>query len=142
MLRFCLSNPAIATVDAGVRVPAEFDTDLEAALTERLTAAERDALKKEADKISGLMKNVCRECLHCLEKFSCPHGIDFPRILSLHSRYQFMSRQGKDTSSLVFQYREIAPNGGDCVACGACLPWCEYRLSIPELLKEAHQILS
>ena len=142
MLRFCLSNPSIATVDAGVRVPAEFDTDLEAALTERLTAAEREALKKEADKISGLMKNVCRECLHCLEKFSCPHGIDFPRILSLHSRYKFMSRQGKDTSGLAFQYRKIAPNGGDCVACGACLPWCEYRLNIPELLKEAHQILS
>ncbi|NLO35435.1 MAG: hypothetical protein GX112_03660 [Clostridiaceae bacterium] len=142
MLRFCLSNPAIATVDAGVRVPAEFDLDRQAAQAEPLPAAEREALKAEADKIAGLMKNVCRECMHCQEKFSCPHQIDFPRILSLYARYRFMTRQGKDTADLARQYRLLVPNGDDCVACGECMPWCEYRLDIPMLLKEAHQVLS
>lgn len=141
MLRFSLANPYITTVDAGVRYPAEFDVDLQTATGKMLTADERTALKAEADKIAGQMKNVCRECMHCLEKFSCPNAVDFPRILSLYSRHTFLSRQGKDTAELIAQYNMLEQNGDDCVECGECMPWCEYRLNIPVLLKEAHKIM-
>jgi hypothetical protein len=141
MLRFALSNPYITTVDAGVRYPAEFDVDIQTALGEPLPASERSALKTEADKIAGQMKNVCRECMHCLEKFSCPNAVDFPRILSLYSRHTFLSRQGKDTAELIAQYNALEQNGDDCVECGECMPWCEYRLNIPVLLKEAHKLM-
>lgn len=142
MLRFSLSNPNISTVDAGVRYPAEFDVDYQTALGGMLSASERTAQKAEADKIAGQMKNVCRECMHCLEKFNCPNTVDFPRILSLYSRHTFMSRQGKETADLIAQYNALERNGDDCVECGECMPWCEYRLNIPVLLKEAHQVMN
>lgn len=141
MLRFCLTNPFITTIDAGTRYPAEFAADMQVAGGERYTGQQLAELKKEADKVAAQMKNVCRECMHCQEKFTCPHQIDFPRILSLYSRYTFLSRQDKDTSSLSAEYRKLEKSGADCVECEECMPWCEYRLNIPELLKIADQVL-
>ncbi len=141
MLRFCLSNPHITTVDAGVRSTVEFAEDLAAALGEKATPDERATLKNEADKIAGQMKHVCRECMHCLEKFNCPHKVNFPKILALYSCYRFTKQQKQDTAELIDQYNALALNGSDCVACGACMPWCEYRLDIPVLLKEAHKVM-
>lgn len=141
MLRFCLSNPYITSVDAGTRYPAEFDLDMQVACGETFSDQELVEIKTEADKVSAHMKDVCRECMHCMEKFECPNQVDFPKILSLQTRYTFMARQGKDTSALVEEYAKLDKKGEDCTECEACLPWCEYRLSIPELLKQAHTLL-
>ena len=72
-----------------------------------MTQEERAALKVEADKISGLFRNICRECMHCLEKFECPQGIDFPSILGNHSRYQIAKKLGKDAAPYVENYRKM-----------------------------------
>lgn len=141
MLRFCLTNPYITTVDAGTRYLEEFSSDMQVAAGERYSEKQLAELRTEADKVASHMKTVCRECMHCMEKFSCPQQIDFPRILSLHSRYSFLSWQGKDTSELSAAYRQLEKNGADCTECEACLPWCEYRLNVPELLKKADQVL-
>ena len=141
MLRFCLANPYIASVDAGTRYPEEFALDMQAACGDNCTEEELVQLRTEADKVASQMKNVCRECMHCMEKFSCPHQVDFPKILSLHTHFTFLARQGKDTSELVTEYKQLEINGEDCMECNECLPWCEYRLNIPEILKQAHHIL-
>ena len=38
-------------------------------------------------------------------------------------------------------YRGFEVNGSDCTECGACLPECPYNLPIPDMLKEAHELL-
>ncbi|HEY5467373.1 MAG TPA: aldo/keto reductase [Clostridia bacterium] len=141
MLRFALANPHTTSIDAGARYPAEFEADMQVACGPMISGQELGLLKAEADKVAVHMKNVCRECMHCLEKFACPNQVDFPRILSLHTRYTFLARQNKDTSELVRKYALLEKNGEDCMECGECLPWCEYRLNIPEQLKQAHQVL-
>lgn len=141
MLRFCLSNPFITTVDAGARYVGEFEADIKTAAGARYTKQEMVLLKAEADKVSSYMRNICRECMHCLEKFECPNRLNFPDILSIYSRYSISEKLGKDTARFVEQYGQLELNGEDCLECGACVPWCEYKLNIPEMLKKAHDVL-
>lgn len=141
MLNFCLSNPYITSVDAGARTPEEFDADIAVALGGRPNEEERNAWATEADKVSGLMDDTCRECLHCLEKFSCPNGLNFPEILSVYSRMKICTSLGKSADQYKEQYAALPMSGADCLECGACLEWCEYKLNIPKLLKEAEEKL-
>ncbi|MFW5985914.1 MAG: aldo/keto reductase, partial [Halanaerobiales bacterium] len=107
MLNFCLGNPYISTVDAGARYVDEFKLDMETALGKRLTSEEIKKYKEEADKVAADMKGICRECMHCLEKFECPQGIDFPGILATYSRYQVSNKLGKETKQYKKKYREF-----------------------------------
>ena len=143
MLRFCLSNPYISTIDAGARFVPEFEQDVRVAADgKRFSEDDLVAVKDEADRVAGHMKNICRECMHCMEKFACPNRVDFPTILSLYSRYTLLEKLEKDNALQVRQYNELEINGSDCTQCGACLPWCEYKLAIPDMLREAHAVLS
>lgn len=142
MLNFCLSNPYITTVDAGAIYPRQFEQDIKVATSNRLTQEQISAFKSEADKISSHLNKTCRECMHCLEKFSCPQNINFPGILATYSRYMISNKLEKDTSKFVEQYKDFELNAENCIECGGCMPWCEYKLNIPEMLKEAHKVLS
>lgn len=137
MLHFCLSNPYISTVDAGATSIEQFSEDIKVALDTRWDVSRREALTVEADKISGFMKHSCRECMHCVEKFSCPNGVDFPRVVSLYSRRRFSSALGKPVGELTEQLKEMGGHIDTCSECGACLEWCEYRLDIPKMIKDA-----
>jgi predicted aldo/keto reductase-like oxidoreductase len=142
MLNFCLSNPYITAVDAGARFVEEFEADIKTALANRYSSEELVSIKAEADKVSKHVKHVCRECMHCIEKFECPNKLDFPGLMSVYSRFTISENLGKDTSEFVDKYATFELNGSDCLECGACLPWCEYKLNIPEMLKKAHEKLS
>lgn len=139
MLNFCLSNPYISTVDAGAIYVGQYEEDIKVAAGNRLTMEEIAACKHEADKISPILKNICRGCLHCVEKFKCTAGIDFPSIMALYSKYTVSEKLGRDTSEFKEKYKEFELNASDCIECGNCVPWCEYKLNIPGVLKEAHK---
>jgi len=141
MLRFCLSNPYISTVDAGTKYPKEFSLDMQVATGSRYAEQELVKIREEADKVAPHLQNICRKCMHCQEKFTCPNEVDFPEILSLYNNYTFLAREKKDTTMIINKYNLLEKNGDDCVECGECLPWCEYKLNIPELLKKAHKVL-
>lgn len=99
MLHFCLANPYITTVDSGARYVSEFALDIETATSGRLGPDDIERLKAEADKIADCIQGLCRECMHCLEKFECPQGVDFPAVLSLYSRYLVNKRLGYEVHS-------------------------------------------
>lgn len=141
MLNFCLSNPYISTVDAGAKYIDEFKEDIETALGDRLTEKQLLDYKKEADKVAPNMKEICRECMHCLEKFECGQGIDFPGILATYSRYMISDSLDKDTDKYKKAYQDFELNYEECIECGQCLPWCEYELNIPEMMREAEKKL-
>jgi hypothetical protein len=138
MLRFCLANSYVSTIDAGAKYASEFLADMDVAQLDRLDTAAIAALKKEADSVAPVMKNICRECMHCTEKFECPQGVDFPAILSTYSRFLVGTRLGVDTREQQRAYQQFEKNAEDCIECAECLPWCEYKLDVPEMLKEAH----
>lgn len=135
MLRFCLGNPYVSTIDAGARWPSEFQADIDASLMPALTPEERKALAVEADKVSGLFSNICRECTHCMEKFQCPQGIYIPSVLGAHARYAIAEAVGRDSEPYRKAYAALeGPLADACVACGQCKPWCEYHLDIPAMM--------
>ena len=141
-IRFCLSNPWISTVDAGCRFKEELDEDLRASALPDFTEEEQESLIDQAAKVSGLIEGTCRECTHCLEKFTCPRDINFPEILALAARHKMAEGFGQDTENLKKTYGRIKLRADSCVACGECSPWCEYKLEIPPLMEEAHRLLS
>jgi predicted aldo/keto reductase-like oxidoreductase len=142
MLRFCLANANVSTIDAGAKYADEFRADIEAAREGPLGSAEIARLKQEADRLAPHMKDICRECMHCQEKFACPEGIDFAGILAAYSRFLVGSRAGYGTEGIREIYQAFEKNAEDCIECAECVPWCEYKLNIPEMLKEAHQALA
>lgn len=142
MLRFCLSNPHISTVDAGARSLAEFLADVDAAQLPALDSGERARLRERAKRISPVLDSVCRECMHCVEKFTCPQGIDFPRILGIYGRYSISRQLDFGTDVYRQNYAGYSPNAASCLSCGNCLEWCEYKLNIPELMRQADEALS
>jgi predicted aldo/keto reductase-like oxidoreductase len=139
MARFCLGNPYISTIDAGVRSIGEFLADADAANLPPLSASERAALREKAAKVEPYLKTICRECMHCVEKFDCPRDINFPKILGMHGRYTVSRSLGFDISGFAGEYAAFNPGASACAACGECNAWCEYRLDIPAMLKTAAQ---
>ncbi len=141
MLNFCLSNSYITCVDAGAVYIEQFEYDIRTALGKRMTEGEKITLKQEADKIAPYLNKICRECMHCLEKFKCNQEIDFPFILSLYAKYEISEKLGKDLVQISKQYKGLKLNAEACIECGQCVPWCEYKLDIPGMLKKAHMVL-
>lgn len=141
-LRFCLASPYIATVDAGCKYPEELDADIEASRAPRMPELERSDLIAQAAKVSAVTEHACRECTHCLEKFTCPQGIDFPEILALAARHQLATAFGGAVDDLKAAYAALARRADECIACGQCSPWCEYKLDIPPMMEEAHRLLA
>ena len=149
MTRYCLSNPYVSTIDAGVRSIGEFLMNAEASGMPLLSAEERSAMRDRARRVSPHLNKICRECMHCLEKFECPEGVNFPKMLGVHGRYLVSQSLGFDTSPYRDEFRSAsAPYGAAdyaaasvpaavCKKCGECLPWCEYHLNVPELLTQA-----
>ncbi len=140
-----------AALDTGVFDVAElpyniFNTlreymSVETAIGEKLAQRERERLTAEAGKVAPHMKNICRECMHCLEKFECPNGVPFPEILLVYSRYLVNEKLERDTTRFRELFRERGFRADECIECGECVPWCEYKLIIPDMLKQAQQIL-
>ncbi|NLU41822.1 MAG: hypothetical protein GXX08_06435 [Firmicutes bacterium] len=141
MLGFCLANPYITTVDAGARYVSEFSEDIETAASEPLQPHDIERLKAEADRIADCMHGICRECMHCLEKFACPQGVSFPAVLSVYSRYLVNKRLGKDVCEFAERYGDVREDAERCIECGECLPWCEYKLNIPVMIRSAREQL-
>jgi predicted aldo/keto reductase-like oxidoreductase len=155
MARFCLSNPYISTIDAGVRSVGEYVHNAGASGMPPLTPAERADMRERARRVSPYLNKICRECMHCLEKFECPEGVNFPRMLGVHGRYQVSKSLGFDLAQYRDEYYAAmgagAVNTGknaiadavasgaaaSCIKCGKCAPWCEYHLNIPEMLELA-----
>lgn len=141
-LLYCLSNNYISTVDAGCRFIEELELDVKVSHNQKLSKQECLKLEESAKKVNEVTKNTCRECTHCLEKFECPAGINFPEILALHTRYILAKEFNGDIEEIKNSYSLIENKADECTKCAQCNIWCEYKLDIPELLERTHELLA
>jgi len=86
----------------------------------------------------GRMKVQCTTCGYCLP---CPTGVAIPDVLSMvNTTAMFDSREA--TSRL---YKAILVSRGlaadACIECGECEPKCPQAIAIPDVLREAHELL-
>jgi predicted aldo/keto reductase-like oxidoreductase len=143
--RFLLSDRRITTLSVGPAIPEELDTPLELAnRTEPLTDDERRVLDRlEQHQSTVLGGDRCRQCYECLP---CPEAINIPEVLRLRN----LAIAYDMTAFGEYRYRMFehaghwfpGRKGSRCTECGDCLPRCPEKLSIPELLQDAHQRLN
>jgi predicted aldo/keto reductase-like oxidoreductase len=97
-----------------------------------ITEEEREKLDQLVDDLGD---RFCRRCNYCHD--ACPQHIRIGVILEFYGK-----AKNPDNFPLSQRwYRGFEMNGSDCTECGACLPECPYNLPIPEMLKEAHELL-
>lgn len=135
-IQYCLANPYITTIDAGCRFAWEVEENVKTSFLPTISQQECDKLVNMAKRVRECVDTTCRECTHCLEKFECPEGINFPKVLAVHTRYIFATEFDKDIEEIKGKYELIKDEAKKCTECGLCNEWCEYQLDIPTLIKE------
>jgi len=128
LLTFPVSTviPGMVSIEQVIENAAVGSTEAELAEEEK---AELDTL------VQSMGSNFCRRCNYCHS--ACPQNIRIGVILEF-----FGKAKNPDNFPLSQRwYRGFEVNGSDCTECGACLTECPYSLPIPDMLKEAHELL-
>jgi len=130
---FVLASPHVDCAVVGMTSVEELEQDVAAAEQAAQFTPERAAALTEAAEAFG--KDFCRGCGYCLP---CPEGIIIPVIL----RHLFYFKTYGLEEWAKGRYRMVEVKADNCVACEECMEKCPYDLKIPELLEEAHELLS
>ena len=90
------------------------------------------AVKEAADALQNDLFIPCTGCGYC---FECPQEIQIPKIFSA---YNEAAAKGFHYiwGSLSGIYKELGPNGKDCIGCGNCESHCPQKIKIIDLLKQ------
>ena len=139
LLRFCLSCPYVSTVDAGARLSEELDADIKTASAPGMDKKEADGLVAKSKSVSPVLNTICRGCMHCTEKFTCPQGVDFPNLLILYAQYTVATALKNNAYEYTAKYKSLPEKADKCIKCGECNKWCEYTLDIPAMLSACHE---
>jgi predicted aldo/keto reductase-like oxidoreductase len=132
-LRFVLANDAVSVAIPGMMSIREVEENALVGETFHSMTEEEKAKLIEVSEILG--KKFCRGCGYCQP---CPQEIPIPIILRQLAYYKnyglFEWAKGR--------YRMVEIKADSCVECGLCREKCPYGLDVPEMLKEAHRLLS
>ena len=136
-LRFCLSHPAVSAAVVGVGSPHEAETAWHAGETAApLRPDERDELIAAAE---SLGEDYCRGCDYCQP---CSAEIEIGDILQMADRVRRFDTDVALRDATRARYRALAATADACQECRECLPRCPFSLSIPDLLRKAHDLLT
>jgi len=132
-LRFVLANEAVNVTIPGMMNPREVEENARVGESfPSMTNAEKRELIKAAEELG---KEFCRGCGYCQP---CPQEIRIPIILRQSAYYK---RYGL-AEWAKWRYNMVDVKADNCTECGQCKEKCPYNLNVPEMLKEAHRVLS
>lgn len=132
-LRFVLSNEAVATTIPGVIRIEEVEEN--ARIGNSFSLMSEEEKKSISEAAESLSKEFCRGCGYCQP---CPQGILIPIILRQLAYYKHYGL----IDWAKWRYKMVEVKAISCTQCGQCLKKCPYNLNIPEMLIEAHSLLS
>ena len=153
--RWLLAQPEVHTLSVGAGRPEEFDAHLIGVQRDGpLGPEEMEAVTRFDRAVDVLGNTYCSFCHECLP---CPEDVHIPEILRLRNlalaygmtefgqyRYGMFVRFDETTGGKVGGAGHWFPGtqGDFCTRCNECLPRCPLNLAIPDLLAEAHTMLS
>ena len=132
-LRFILSNDAVTTAIPGMMRIEEVEEN--ACIGENFTEMSKDEMKALREAIESLIRGFCRGCGYCQP---CPQGIRIPIILRQLAYYKYYGLKEWARG----RYKMVEVKADSCIECRQCVEKCPYGLNVPEMLKEAHTLLS
>ena len=104
-----------------------------------LIGEEYKVIEAVQERLSKADRIPCTDCRYCLK--DCPAGVKIAPIFAAMNTYKVYS----DLNGAKAGYRMHTRNGGGadaCIQCGQCESVCPQKLSIIELLKQAHDLLA
>ena len=132
-IRFVLANRDVDCCVVGMARMSDLAEDVAAAESSAdLTDEQIKSLQEWAE---SLGKGACRACGYCQP---CPNGILIPVIL----RHLFYAKTYGLTDWARVRYSMVEIKADQCKRCGECIDKCPYDLPVPDLLEEAHEMLS
>lgn len=132
-LRFVLANDAVCVAIPGMTNIREVEENATVGKNfQAMTETEKQTLIRDAEVLG---KEFCRGCGYCQP---CQQEIRIPIILR-HLNYR---KQYGLTDWARGRYSMVEVKADECIECGQCREKCPYNLDVPELLKEAHKLLS
>jgi predicted aldo/keto reductase-like oxidoreductase len=132
-LKFVLSNDDVATAIPGMMRIEEVEENVR--IGESFTSMSVDERRALVEAVESISREFCRGCGYCQP---CPQGIPIPIILRQLAYYKSYGL----TSWAKSRYRMVEVKASSCIGCGQCVRKCPYELNIPEMLREAHTLLS
>lgn len=133
-LAWVIENPGVATTIPSMVSFAQVDENL-SACGKRLGKDGREALERYSMAIGDRHCGLCGQC-----KGHCPYGVDVQDVLRSLTYYEGYGQT--DLANL--SYRELADgrNALPCLACGSCAVQCRLGLSVGQLARRTHGLLS
>jgi len=138
-LRFVLGSPHLSVVLVGMRNPGEVRQNVPLAdATKPLSEDERGDLIRHLGEMRASYRygQVCLQCGYCQP---CPAGINIPQVLRAWMIKQSYPDDLKRMADEIWNGLEVLPD--KCEKCGTCLRKCPAGLDIPNLIREAAEVL-
>lgn len=117
---------------SGMSTPEQMKENIEFFSGDGLDENQLKAISEAADALKSDLFIPCTGCGYC---FECPQEIQIPKIFSA---YNEAAAKGFHYiwGSLTGIYKELGPNGKDCIGCGNCESHCPQKIKIIDLLKQ------
>ena len=132
-IAFVLANDCVNCAVVGMKHVDELAENLEA--VERAAQLGADRIKSMVEAVEVVSREFCRTCGYCQP---CPEGILIPVVL----RHLFYAKEYGLEEWARGRYKMVEVKADNCTGCEECVAKCPYDLPIPDLLEEAHDLLS
>ena len=103
--------------------------------------AQIEVIKKAQAWFDSKIKVPCTGCRYCVP---CPKGVSIPEIFDHYNTASMRGLLEENGKTFLTDYKKLVEENhgaNQCVNCGACAKLCPQHISIPEMLKKAHNSL-
>ena len=105
----------------------------------KLTPEELSLINRVREAYNKLIPIPCKGCRDCMP---CPKGVAIPQILQIYNEMiMYNDLQGRQSQYNNPGILKKEQHADQCAECGECMEACPQKISIPEWLKKAHELL-
>ena len=142
--RFVWENQEVVTALSGMNSEDQVLVNAAVASTafpNSMPNAQIEVIKKAQAWFDSKIKVPCTGCRYCVP---CPKGVSIPEIFDHYNTASMRGLLEETGKTFLTDYKKLVEENhgaNQCVNCGACAKLCPQHISIPEMLKEAHNSL-
>lgn len=142
--RFVWENQEVVTALSGMNSEDQVLVNAAVASTafpNSMPNAQIEVIKKAQAWFDSKIKVPCTGCRYCVP---CPKGVSIPEIFDHYNTASMRGLLEENGKTFLTDYKKLVEENhgaNQCVNCGACAKLCPQHISIPKMLKEAHNSL-